>query len=90
MGILVTEEATIRLRPNGGVNIPIAMFAESITPKCTGSMPYLAAIGTNKGARITIAGAPSIKQPKINTKKFISNKNINGEFDMPKSTSLKN
>ena len=48
-------EATNRSTPTGGVMHPMARFVVMITPKNTGSIPSLTAIGTKIGVRMVIA-----------------------------------
>ena len=69
-GTSVSELATKRLTPIGGVTKPIARFTIMITPNWIGSMPIASMIGSRIGVRIRIAGVVSITMPTISKKQL--------------------
>ena len=67
IGISVSELATNRLTPIGGVTNPIARLTTIMIPKWIEFMPTAVTIGRRIGVRIRIAGVVSITIPTINT-----------------------
>ena len=65
-----------KLRPIGGVIMPIIRFKTITTPKCTSSTPKPAKRGKRTGAMINIMGSISIIIPKIRRRIFIIKSNI--------------
>ena len=58
-----TPATTLSTVPTGGVIRPIAPFSTNISPKYTGSMPALTAIGSMTGAKMRIVGVRSSAVP---------------------------
>ena len=54
-GSFMTELATKRFTPNGGVTIPTINVRQNTMPTTSGSIPICVPMGTKIGARITIA-----------------------------------
>ena len=71
-GTSVSELATNRFTPIGGVTNPIARFTIMTTPKWIGFIPMLCTIGSSIGLKIRIAGVVSITIPTISRKIFIT------------------
>ena len=77
-GTSVSELATNRLTPMGGVTKPIARFTTIITPKWIGSMPMDSTIGSRIGVRIRIAGVVSMTIPTISRNALITRRRTIG------------
>ena len=65
IGTLVSELATNRLTPTGGVTNPTARFTITMTPKWIGFIPTCSTIGSKIGLKIRIAGVVSMTIPTI-------------------------
>ena len=65
IGTLVSELATNRLTPTGGVTNPTARFTIIMTPKWIGFIPTCSTIGSKIGLKIRIAGVVSMTIPTI-------------------------
>lgn len=65
------EQAVNRVKPRGGVAIPITRFVHMITPKCMGDTPMAWDRGSKAGKVITIAEVVSRKHPRIKSRIFI-------------------
>ena len=63
----VMPEVTNRLRPTGGVIMPISMLTTMMMPRWIGSMPSCIAIGNRIGARIKMIAEGSMKLPAISS-----------------------
>ena len=79
-----TLQPVNKIAPTGGVIHPIHRLKVIITPKCTGFIPKLSAIGRNIGVKIKMAGVGSINVPKISKMIFIRNKIIIGLSEKPR------
>ena len=71
-GTSVSELATNRFTPIGGVTNPIARFTIMTTPKWIGFIPMLCTIGSRIGLKIRIAGVVSMTIPTMSRKMFIT------------------
>ena len=69
-----TPQPTNRQEPTGGVTEPIPRFIISISPKCTGLIPTLVAIGRKIGVKIRQAGVISMKVPMISSRMLTMNR----------------
>ena len=72
IGISVSELATNRLTPIGGVTNPIARLTTIMIPKWIGFMPTAVTIGRRIGVRIRIAGVVSMTIPTIRRNTLIT------------------
>lgn len=72
IGIFVSEFATNRLVPMGGVTNPMARFTVITTPKWIGSTPYYCTMGSMIGARIRIQGTVSMIIPANSRNRLIT------------------
>src|SRR3546814_8431876 len=63
MGSLNSDDATNRLKPKGGVNMPRAPLIRMMMPRCMGSTPMTCAMGRNKGAKMTVTDVGSRNMP---------------------------
>ena len=59
------DEMVNRFRPKGGVIRPLIMIMHIRTPRCSSLRPNSTPMGTKMGARISRAGAVSIRAPAI-------------------------
>jgi hypothetical protein len=75
---LATLLATYSVIPYGGVIIPIERFRITTTPKCSGSMPKLVAIGNKTGTMTRIAEIPSMNMPMKISNRLIRSRNTSG------------
>src|SRR5699024_11542945 len=69
---LLSELATNKFNPKGGVTKPIAKDTTIIIPKCIGSIPIAFTTGKKIGAKIKIAGVVSMTIPIIKRNKMIT------------------
>ena len=65
-GVCEIPDATNSVIPTGGVLIPIARFAVTTNPKCTGLIPRIFATGSKIGTIRIIAGVESKIMPRNN------------------------
>ena len=84
----VSELATKRLTPIGGVTKPMARLTTMITPNWIGSMPIASMIGKSIGVRIKMAGVVSITIPTISKNKLITRSIITGLLKLFKIKAL--
>ena len=70
-GTSVSELATNRLTPIGGVTNPMARLTTMITPNWIGFIPIACTIGSRIGVRIRIAGVVSMIIPTISRKRLM-------------------
>ena len=76
-GFFSTDCTTKIFRPKGGVKKPMDRFMVKTIPKWRGSMPRARHVGSNMGARISIAAPGSKKLPMTSSRIFRKSKNSN-------------
>ena len=77
--------ATKRFTPTGGVTMPTARLTMTIRPKCTGSIPKLAATGARMGARMMMAAKVSMNMPTTSRNRFTTSRKTTGFEETPDS-----
>src|SRR5438132_9993538 len=83
-----TDRATKMFNPNGGVNMPIAIFTVMTIPKWIGSMPRALTSGMNSGVSTMIAEVGSRKHPTIKRITFTAIRKPHGGRLRPVSPSV--
>gem|GEM_PF-4949298 len=87
--ILPTAAATNCTGPSGGVLRPIPRLRIMITPKCTGSMPKLLAIGRKMGVVMMISGPISMKVPSTSSSTLIISSTSSGSLEIAAMPSVR-
>ena len=87
-GTSVSELATNRLTPIGGVTNPMARLTTMITPNWIGFIPIACTIGSRIGVRIRIAGVVSMTIPTISRKRLMISRIATGLWKLFRINSL--